>query len=330
MKAMMLTAGEGTRLRPHTLFLPKPAIPFLNVPLYAYSLQLLKSLKINEVVMNTFHLPAKLKSVVNSRLHPYPIKFSDEAILQGSGGGLGQARGHFLDQGELVLMNGDEVVIPKKHDVVSQALAEHKASGAIATLLVTEHPEVGTKFGGVWIDRNSNILGFGKQKAAGSQKGFHYVGIALFSDVIFNFITPGESNILYDGLTQALKEGHTARVFPIDCHWFETGNEQDFRSATRDCLQILSTKSVEAKYLKDILNEYAPDSIYENSGGQTFLIDKNAKYHMEHISGYVVLGPRATVGSSCRIKNCILGPGVQVTKADLLEDKMIINDQDVL
>ncbi len=330
MKVMMLTAGEGTRLRPHTLFLPKPAIPFLNVPLYSYSLQLLKSLKIDEVVMNTFHLPEKLKFAVNARSHPFPIKFSDEIVLQGSGGGLGQARHHFLARGDFILMNGDEVVIPKYNDALDQAMAEHKSSQAIATLLVTEHSEVGTKFGGVWTDRNSNILGFGKQKIMGSEKGFHYIGIALFSDAIFKFIAQGESNILYDGLTQALKAGHTARIFPMDCHWFETGNEVDFRLATRDCLQMLSKKSAAANYLNTILSEYAPNSIYEKLEGQDFLIDKSAKYHKENISGYVVLGPNVTVGGACRIKNCILGPGVQITKPDLLEDKLIINAQDVL
>ena len=59
MNVMMLTAGEGTRLRPHTQFWPKPAISFLNVPLFLYPLQFLDSIRIEKVVLNTFHLPER-------------------------------------------------------------------------------------------------------------------------------------------------------------------------------------------------------------------------------------------------------------------------------
>ena len=280
--------------------------------------------------MNTFHLPSKLKLAVNSKTYSFPVTFSDEVILQGSGGGLGKARNHFLNHGDFILMNGDEVVIPKDSDFLSRALAEHKVSGAIATLMVTENSEVGTKFGGVWVDKNSNILGFGKQKIARSVKGFHYIGIAIFSEVIFDFIRPGESNILYDGLTQALLAGHTARVSPIDCHWFETGNELDFRLAAQNCLQMLSMVSPESKYLQGILSKLAPGSSYQNLGGLNLLIDKTSKYKIENLEGYVILGPEVNVGTQCFLKNCILGAGVQINKTDRLEDKMIINDQDTL
>lgn len=327
MNVMMLTAGEGTRLRPHTLFMPKPTIPFLNIPLYAYSLNFLKSIDVSKVVMNTFHLPQKLMSDVNSRdqFNPYPIQFSNETTLMGSGGGLWQAREHFQRQGDFILMNGDEIAIPNESDVMKKALAAHRTSGAIATLLVMEHPEVGSKFGGVWVDKQSHVMGFGKVQIEGSTKGFHYIGVAILSDRIFNYIAPGESNILYDGVVNAIKDGQKASIFSTHCHWFETGNETDFKMAAGRCLEILSQKNEESKYLSKILKSQAPNSQFTKTENGFVLTDRSSRYDMDSFSGFAVLGENVALKKGCRLRNTILGPHVQIRNADQLEDKMIID-----
>lgn len=60
MNVMLLAAGEGTRLRPYTEILPKPAIPFLTIPLAAHALSFLRGFTIDKLVVNTFHLPHKI------------------------------------------------------------------------------------------------------------------------------------------------------------------------------------------------------------------------------------------------------------------------------
>lgn len=329
MNVMMLTAGEGTRLRPHTLFQPKPAISFLNVPLYAYSLHFLNEIKIRKTVMNTFHLPSKLKATVKSFPTPYPIFFSDEESLLGSGGGVGNAKAYFQSEGDFILMNGDEVVIPKESKQMEKAIALHKVSGAIATLLVMEHSQVGSKFGGVWVNNDSKVIGFGKQKPESAVKGYHYVGIAIFSEKIFNYIKDGESNILYDGLTQAIQEGNTVKIVPISCLWFETGNEADFKSATHQCLDILGQKSNESTYLKRLIQWRSPNSEFVQMNNRYILADKRLIFDFELLLGYNVLGEDLFLKKGCRLKNCILGPRVQIKNADQLENIMIVNDQDV-
>ena len=44
----------------------------------------------------------------------------------GSGGGLGEARSHFVDQGDLVMMNGDEVIIPENQNIINDAVEFHR------------------------------------------------------------------------------------------------------------------------------------------------------------------------------------------------------------
>lgn len=329
MNVMLLTAGEGTRLRPHTLYSPKPVIPFLNVPLYAYPLQLLRSVKVKKVIMNTFHLPQKLKSAVTTYPQPYPVFFSEEKVLLGSGGGIGHTRTQLQSESDFIVMNGDEVIIPQDSDVLKKAVLAHKASRSIATLLVMEHSEVGTKFGGVWVGDRSQILGFGKEKIKQAAKGFHYIGVAIFSERIFKYIKDGESNILYDGLTQAIAEGHSAEVFPISCQWFETGNEADFKSATGQCLKAMAQKTKISKYLMDLISYWSPNSRFTNKDNRLVLADSSVTFDISHFSGYNVLGEGLQLKKGCRLKNCILGPRVQIKNADQLENMMIFNELDV-
>lgn len=329
MNVMLLTAGEGTRLRPHTNFLPKPAISFMNVPLYAYSLFFLNDIAITKAVMNTYHLPGKLKSTVRSFKHPYPIYFSDEEKLMGSGGGISQAQAYFQSEGDFILMNGDEVIIPKQTDVLRKAIESHKISKAVATILVMEHPEVGTKFGGVWVDDVLDVVGFGKETIAGATKGYHYIGVTIFSEKILKYIKLGESNILYDGVTSAIKAGEHVQAIPISCKWFETGNEADFKAATYQCMDLLTQKTIETAYLKKILAWRSPNSEFVNMNNRLILADKKLDFDFEFLLGYNVLGEDVSLKTGCRLKNCILGPRVKVQNAAQLENVMIFNDQDV-
>jgi mannose-1-phosphate guanylyltransferase len=325
MNVMLLAAGEGTRLRPHTEKLPKPAISFLNVPLFLYSLHFVRELGISKVVMNTFHLPQKLKETVNKYKSQYPIHFSDESVLLGSGGGLGKAREYFQDQDHLVLMNGDELIIPNKKNQVKEAFEFHKKSGNIATLLVTDHHEVGKKFGGVWTDTNKKVLGFGKQQVSGSVKGYHYTGVCFFSKKIFNYIPEGVSNILYDNVMQALADQNKAQVYELSCSWHETGNEIDFKAATADCLNQIKDNTEEGKYLLEIIKQYAVNSEIIFDAEKVLLYDKSAKFNLKNIKGVCVLGKNVEVSPTAMIENTILGDGVKIFENTAIKNLMLIS-----
>lgn len=326
MNVMLLTAGEGTRLRPHTEKLPKPAIPFLNVPLYLYSLNFVRELVVSKAIMNTFHLPEKLKATVNRYKSQYPIHFSDESVLLGSGGGLGKARDYFHDQDHFILMNGDELIIPNKKNQVKEAFDFHKKSGNIATLLVTDHHEVGKKFGGVWIDSNKKVLGFGKQQVGGSVKGYHYTGVSFFSKKIFNYIPEGESNILYDNVMLALADQNKAQVYELSCSWYETGNEIDFKSATIDCLNQIKNNTEEGKYLLEIIKQYAVNSDIVFDNEKALLYDKSAKFNLKNIKGVCVLGKNVEVTSAAMVENVILGDDVKIFENAAITNLMLMTN----
>src|SRR3712207_799597 len=94
MKALLLCAGFGTRMKPYSDVLPKPAIPVLNVPAAYYSLHLIQQLGVRNVVVNTHHLPDKIEELFSQPEElNIQVSFShEEGQILDTGGAIGHAR----------------------------------------------------------------------------------------------------------------------------------------------------------------------------------------------------------------------------------------------
>jgi len=317
MKAMLLAAGTGSRFQPHTFQKPKSALPLLNVPLGYYSFDFLKQAGVQEIVVNTFHLPAEIRALYSSQSH-FPVKFTEEKPhILGGGGGLWNARQHFKNESDLFLLNADEVIGTPDLFLFTKLKELHTKSGALSTLLVSEHPEVGVKFGGVWVDSKDRVLGFGKQKPDGASKGYHFLGVQILKNEVFKFIPENvESNILYDVLLKAIQQGSEVRIFKTDCHWFETGNLQDYLHATGHLLRLVQAGSDQIRSISRVLNDFAPgSSVAEYPGG---LLWKDTTSSVENL----VVQDFAVVGRHCKVqksslKASVLADGVSLESAKL-------------
>lgn len=331
MNVMLLAAGEGTRLRPYTEILPKPAIPFLTIPLAAHTLGFLRGEKINKLVVNTYHLPQKIHELFHTLNHKaQSVHFSDEVgKILGSAGGLGKAREHFVGSGEIVMMNADEVILPKDPAVFTSALKKHRASDAMATLIVMEHPGVGTQFGGVWTNAENLVLGFGKTPIPGSVKGWHFIGAQILSEKVFQYIpSEGESNIFYDVLTNAIQKGEKVQVNPIQCSWFETGNPHDFLQATERCAESLfaSEDSFAKQALLQNLKDFSTEKFhFIQRGSAKIIASESAQIASTAVlEGVICLGPQCTVGERVHLKNVVIGNGVSIEPNTTAFDKIVI------
>lgn len=323
MNVMLLAAGEGTRLRPYTAVLPKPAIPFLTVPLAAHALAFLRGIEINNLVVNTFYLPQKIHGL----FHTLPCKsqslyFSDElGQILGSAGGLKKAQKYFLGGGDFIMMNADEVILSQDSAILKKALEAHKKSGALATLMVTNHPGVGTQFGGVWTNEKNAVQGFGKAAFPQSTKGWHFVGVQILSEKVFDYIPEsGESNILYDALTVGIQKGDLVQAYPFECSWFETGNPTDFLKASEKCLQYLfsNDSSFQKKALLNTLKEFSPEEVcFELRDSARLMYAKSAQIDASaKIQGFVIAGKNSRIEADARLKNVILAENAVAVSTD--------------
>jgi mannose-1-phosphate guanylyltransferase len=332
MNVMLLAAGEGTRLRPYTLIRPKPAMPFLNVPLASFPLAFLEDLKVDRLIVNTFHLPTKIVDLFIHMNHgARRLHFSHEINqILGSGGGLGMARDYFRNHGDLILMNSDEVILPKHSGVLAKAFEQHQKNNAFCTLLTMDHPEVGSKFGGVWLDDADEVCGFGKTAPTKhAKKAEHFIGIQILSEKVFEYLafaTP--SNILYDAVTKAMQFGDVVQRYKVDCHWYETGNPSDFLSATDETLKILTDKnaSYPKAYLQKVLERFSKETpILDIKPSGTILRTASSQIEAETaFSGFAVLGPKSRVRKGAKLKNVIVADHVELVAGTEAQDEIFL------
>ena len=100
MKSFVFTAGLGTRLYPITNFMPKPAIPLLNISIVYYALTPLFKANVKDLICNLHHLPDKMSKTLNTLEDKSSIKLIKEhPNLLGSAGGIQNAKYYFQNEG---------------------------------------------------------------------------------------------------------------------------------------------------------------------------------------------------------------------------------------
>lgn len=297
MIAFILAAGHGSRFRPHTEHLPKPAIPFLGVPLFKYNLSFLCNLNLSKIIVNSFHLHHLMESAADKVLscQKVPFSFSRESnFIRGSAGALKFAETLIKDSWNthsdqtILLMNADEVYYPTDPLFLNHAYAQHLASNSLATAVVMKHPEVGSKFGGIWTDSKKRIVRIGMEKPFVDCEGFHFIGYQFLSSKIFDYLKEDkESNIFYDVINSAIVKGDTCSVYEVDGHWFEMGNLKDYLLATEESLNLYS----KLQYINSFLRANWPSHKFHIKNDSTFVLaDQSSRFNINQISNFAVLG----------------------------------------
>ena len=180
MRAMILAAGLGTRLRPLTDKTQKALVKVGGRPILEYSLDLFVQHGIREAVINVHHHADQMQAFVAkaNRRWPLALRVQDEsALLLGSGGGIATAREWLYEKDSAALFwNPDGLIFPD----LTRMMAVHRAAakiGDLATINVVR-PTPGLKFGAVYC-KNGRVLGFGRQadvEAARTAEALHFIG----------------------------------------------------------------------------------------------------------------------------------------------------------
>lgn len=298
MNLFLAAAGLGTRFHPFTLTHAKPTIPFLNVPMGLYQFQYLKLLEqsISAMVVNTHHLPEQIENLYLTQ--PYlrlSTEFSYEPKILGSAGGLMQASNKMKTNQPILFMNADEVYFTQQQDYLNAALEDHKKTGALATLVVVKHPEAGKKFGA--ISCNGRLVkNISKKLTDPNLVPWHFIGVMILSWNVLSLIPDGkEQNIFYDVLVNHLDK---LRIFPITAEWYETGNKNDFLTASEIVLSQIN------KYagLQSFINQYDLSTPIINAK-TTALISKSHKVNPSNLTGFVSINKTAKINPNGLFEN---------------------------
>jgi NDP-sugar pyrophosphorylase family protein len=243
MKGVILAGGEGTRLRPLTLALPKPVVPIVDRPLLEHQLELLAGAGVHEVVFSVAYRPERVQAIFgDGGAFGKKILYAIEDSPLGTGGAVKNAERHLDDL--TVVLNGDILTDVDMRAVV----AEHAASGARATLVLAPVPNPAA-FGLVETDSDGRVLRF-TEKPEPSQITTDTInaGIYVLDTSALALIPPGQVHSIERGFFPALlARGDLVRAHVHRGYWIDVGTPQKYLQVHRDALQRRFPVAIRAK-----------------------------------------------------------------------------------
>ena len=241
MNAYFLAAGLGTRLRPYTKDLAKPAIPFLGLPQISYPYFFCTELGVQSFAYNTHHHGDHVESIFQI-LAPSAQRFHEDSILNSSGG-IFNAR-HFLSSSDpSIVINADSLFVYQDISGFQKIISDHQKEKRWVTLVTVNQPGCGIHFPGLYFDEEFRLQNAGLNKSDKFQCS-HFIGVYILSPDIFNFMSDQPQNMIHDTLLK-LKDSHPIHVqsWPDVIH-YELGTLKNFK---RNHLELSSTNLDENK-----------------------------------------------------------------------------------
>jgi mannose-1-phosphate guanylyltransferase/phosphomannomutase len=313
MKAMLLAAGAGTRLRPLTYQVPKPLIPVANRPVIHYVLENLARHGIKEIIVNLFAHADQIRSYCGDGSRwGLKIQYSHEPILLGTAGGVKKVEAFFKD-GPFFVMSGDGL-----SDInLSEMLAFHKKKRALATMAV-KAIDSRFEYGVTLAGKTGRIESFLEKPSWGDIfSNTVNTGIYLFEFEALKYIP---KNKVYDFghnlWPKLLKLKKPIYAYDLKSYWTDVGNLAEYRKSQIDCLDGKIRFAIPGReIIKGIWIE-EPASVSSDAILQPpCLIGQNAR-----IDAYAEIGPHTVIGANSKIyshavlKNCMLFDNVIVEK----------------
>ncbi len=289
MRAMILAAGMGTRLRPLTLEIPKPVVPVLGRPLCAYAMEFLRSHGATEFLLNLHHGPEAVRERVDAWVAGrFPVEYAFEPEILGTGGGIVNAR-EFLRGGTFVAANSDVIA----RFPLEEALSRHRETGALATLVL--FPDPAKRYTPVRVREDGRIAGFGEEAPAGAFEGF-FTGYQIVEPELLAHIPPGRPSCIVRETYAPL----VARGGPVHA-FLSSGSFLDFGTP--------------ADYLGGVIALLAE----RTDGNRVFVAPGAAVDPGAAVGPDAAIEAGASVGAGARVRRAIVWPGARVAPGAVVE-----------
>lgn len=208
MNAFFLAAGLGTRLRPFTETLAKPAIPFLGLPQILYPYFFTHELGIQKWAYNTHHMGDSIEAALE-KFHVSAKRVHELTILN-SAGGLFNARTDIDATEDFLVINSDSLFIYEDINSFKELISLHKKEERLATLVCIDKKGCGQYFPGLYSDSSHKLLAAGKIEDS-PHKCSHFIGVYILSPQIFDLMDSEPKNMIYDVLLP-LSQDHNIQV----------------------------------------------------------------------------------------------------------------------
>ena len=202
MKAMILAAGLGTRMRPLTLDRAKPVLPVLDRPLLHWTLEMLAGHGVKDVMINLHHLPRTVRAAVgDGRTFGVKVSYSFEREILGTGGGPRKVRRWIGDE-TLLILNGDVVF---DFDLTALRRRHERAQGP-ATLALIPNPDP-RHYSAVITGADGRVKSIAGMPQAARGTVSMFTGVHILEPALLDRLPPGVSDTVRQLYVPLIAEG---------------------------------------------------------------------------------------------------------------------------
>jgi mannose-1-phosphate guanylyltransferase len=291
MKAMILAAGFGTRLKPLTIEIPKPLVPIGNKPIVNRLIHYLKEHGVQEVVVNAHHHHQQVVDHLD-RGRPFDINIEVkvESEILGTGGGIKNTE-DFWDSEPFIVINGDILT----NINLSKAYEEHCRNNNIATLILHDYKA----FNQIRIDDHLNILDIAPERSPGR---LAFTGIHIIEPEVLGFMPKGIFSNVIDCYRELISSGRPVRAYVAHGHyWRDMGTVDSYMQANKECLK--------------------EDPFLLGPGCQI--------HHSARMEEWAVIGENALLEEEVEIRRSILWKDVRIKKGTRIVDSIVTSSKTV-
>jgi NDP-sugar pyrophosphorylase family protein len=340
MKGLILAGGKGTRLRPLTLNTPKPIVPVANSPFLLYQIDLMRSAKIDEVILSLSYQPRKIEDLLKDGTdYGIHIRYAVESTPLGTGGAFKNAEEHI--DSATVVFNGDVLTGLD----LSAVIARHKQAQAVATIVLTpvENPSA---YGLVETTEDGWVRRF-LEKPGPDEITCNTInaGVYVLEPSVLRYMPKNEPYSFERGLFPALLE-HKEPVlaFVLDRYWIDIGTPVKYLEVHHDILagrfrservaaSMLDRASLPPNVFVDEKSIIDSDvTIRSGAHIENSVIGRNCKIDEGvHVVNSVIwsgntLDAEARVDGSVLGKGCYVGRNAVISPGRVLGDKTVVTD----
>ena len=294
MRAIVLSAGYGTRLWPLTEDRTKPAIPILGKPLVGYVAEYLSGYGIDEIVVNLHHRPESVRRALGDG-SSFGVKlfYVEEPEILGTSGALDNTR-EFFERDTFVVVNGKIIT-----DIdLNAALETHRSMNALATLVLL--PNTRRERFSVVETEAGRIRGFGGMPVAGEtgEAPLMFTGIHILEPRIFEYVPRGVfSDSVIHVYPKAIANGEIVAAHVASGKWRELSTLRRYLDISLELL-----KEERKSFVAGVQTVISPSATITDS----------------------ILWDDVEVGAGARVSRAILADDVKINAGEIVENAVVV------
>jgi UDP-N-acetylglucosamine diphosphorylase/glucosamine-1-phosphate N-acetyltransferase len=333
-KAILLAAGDSTRMLPLSANIPKHLLPIAGKPLLFHTLEALEQAGIEETLIVYGYRAEKISEAVKSETWGKG-KMSVSFVLQKERRGTAHAAGHaksFVGEDTSLLMNGDIVVGPGDFE----GLIEYHETGGFEMTLTVQPIEDPSAYGVVAVDEGKAIKLIEKPTKDEMVSdlvnvGLYSVGPSLWDAIERTNLSPRGEYEITDSIGMLIEKGNVG-AYPLRTWWLDVGKPWDLLKANQKILTLSSSRKEGTVEKGAVIkgNCIIESGAIVKSGayiegpvfiGQNAVVGPNC-----YIRPYTSLGKNVKIGNAVEIKNCIIMDNTHIGHLSYVGDSIIGRD----